>query len=633
VSAFIFVALYFKSSIRTNPATGHIQSYFRLIESYRNESDRVCHRTIVNLGFIDSLITPEQLNAVSRRLTDMYHLKKTLFVNTDPIVQELVSKLWAEIRSNNKLDLKLYETNNRNVDVDTLKHSDVREVGAEWLCYNTWQELGIDKVLEENNFTESEIKLAQTQIISRAIYPSSELATSKLIVENSAITELTGFDVEKINKDRLYRGALKISEVHQQIQHHLSIKTNELFDIKDKIMLYDLTNTYFEGEKRNSKLAKHGRSKEKRSDAKLVVLALVVNIYGFIKYSSIHEGNMSDSADLLKIITHLDKATGTQKPLVVMDAGVATEDNLKLLIKNGYNYLCVSRSKPKDIIFDSNKLTTIYSKENGTEVRLKNIESSNLSGHLLEVYSKKKELKEDAMQTQFVTRFVLELEKIKKSVAKKGGVKTIAKVHQRIGRAKQKYPSVHNLFEIITTNDAKNITTINWKRKENSNTTTKVEQGKYFLRTNLNITEEVIVWEAYNTIREIESTFKLLKTDLDLRPIYHKNDESTIAHLNLGLLAYWLVNTIRQKLKQNGFTKDWKEIKRIASTQKVITTTGINTAGKEITIRKCSEPNQSLKNLQELLKIKPRPFTKLKSVVHRPKRVETNNQKILLLGT
>jgi Transposase DDE domain len=625
--------LYFKSSIRTNPATGHIQSYFRLIESYRNDSERVCHRTIVNLGFIDSSITPEQLNAVSRRLTDMYHLKKTLFINTDSIVQELVSKLWTEIRSNNKLDLKLYEPNNRKVDVDTLKHSDVREVGAEWLCYNAWQELGIDKVLEENNFTEAEIKLTQTQIISRAIYPSSELATSKLVVENSAITELTGFDVEKINKDRLYRGALKLSEVHQQIQHHLSIKTNELFDIKDKIMLYDLTNTYFEGEKRNSKLAKHGRSKEKRSDAKLVVLALVVNIYGFIKYSSIHEGNMSDSADLLKIITHLDKATGTQKPLVVIDAGVATEDNLKLLIKNGYNYLCVSRSKPKDIIFDSNRLTTIYSKENGTEVRLKNIESSSLSGHLLEVYSKKKELKEDAMQTQFITRYELELEKIKNALTKKSGVKTIAKVHERIGRAKQRYPSVHNLFEIKTTEDSKKITTISWIRKENMQPTAKVEQGKYFLRTNLKISEEVIVWEAYNTIREIESTFKLLKTDLDLRPIYHKNDDSTIAHLNLGLLAYWLVNTIRQKLKRNGFTKDWNEIKRIASTQKVITTTGINTAGKEITIRKCSEPNQSLRNLQELLKIKPRPFTKLKSVVHRPKRVTAINEHQLLLGT
>jgi hypothetical protein len=205
-----------------------MQSYYRLVESYRNESDRVCHRTIVNLGFIDCSITPEQLNAVSRRLTDMYQLKESLFVNTDTVVDELVLKLWSEIKSKNRLDLKLYEPDNRNVNADTLQHSDVREVGAEWICYNTWQELDIDKVLEENNFTEAEIKLAQTQIISRAIYPASELAMSKLIAENSAITELTGFDVEKINKDRLYRGALKLNKVHQQIQDHLSIKTNDL---------------------------------------------------------------------------------------------------------------------------------------------------------------------------------------------------------------------------------------------------------------------------------------------------------------------------------------------------------------------------------------------------------------------
>jgi transposase len=593
-----------------------------LIESYRNEAGKVCHRTIVNVGFLGEAISASQLNTVSRRLTDMYQLKTSLFTCEDPIVVELITKLWAEINRDKKLDLQLYEPNNRKVDIDSIKHSNIREVGAEWLCYNTWQELGIDKVLEDNNFSEAEIKLAQTQIISRAVYPFNELATTRWIKENSAITELTGFDEAKINKDRLYKGALKLSKAHQQIQHHLSIKTNELFDIQDKIMLYDLTNTYFEGEKRNSKLAKYGRSKEKRSDAKLIVLALVVNVFGFIKYSSIHEGNMSDSKDLLKIISHLDKATGTQKPLIVMDAGVATEDNLNLLVSKGYNYLCVSRAKPKEIIFDTNKLTTIYTKENGTEVRLKNIKSSNLSGHLLEVYSKKKELKEASMQNQFIDRYLLELEKIKASISKKGGTKLISAVHERIGRAKQKYPSVHNLFEVLTTNDTKNITSIKWNRKEIEPTIIHKENGKYFLRTNLKITDEVLVWEVYNTIREIESTFRVLKTDLDLRPIYHKNDDATIAHLNLGLLAYWLVNTIRQKLKRQGFTKDWKEITRIANTQKVITTTGINSAGGEIIVRKCSEPNESLKSLQTLLKIRPRPFTKLKSVVHKLERVK-----------
>ena len=89
------------------------------------------------------------------------------------------------------------------------------------------------------------------------------------------------------------------------MEKHLSNRTNELFDLADKIILYDLTNTYFEGEKRSSQLAKFGRSKEKRSDAKLVVLALVVNIEGFIKYSSILEGNIADCNTLSARYTNI----------------------------------------------------------------------------------------------------------------------------------------------------------------------------------------------------------------------------------------------------------------------------------------------------------------------------------------
>jgi transposase len=136
----------------------------------------------------------------------------------------------------------------------------------------------------------------------------------------------------------------------------------------------------------------------------------------------------------------------------------------------------------------------------------------------------------------------------------------------------------------------------------------------------MDMKEEVIVWNVYNTIREIENTFRTLKTDLDLRPIYHKKDESTIAHLNLGLLSYWLANTIRCQLKLNGINYCWKEIVRIGNTQKVITTTGYNKANHEIIVRKCTEPEEKLKALHTALKIKNRPFTKLKSVVHKPKQ-------------
>jgi transposase len=130
------------------------------------------------------------------------------------------------------------------------------------------------------------------------------------------------------------------------LEKHLETTTNELFDLEDKIIIYDLTNTYFEGRCTNSKIAKYGRSKEKRNDAKLVVLAVVVNTEGFLKYSQIFEGNMSDSKSLSCIIETLCKKTGSaeQKPIVVIDAGISTEENLQLLKTKGYDYMCVSRS-------------------------------------------------------------------------------------------------------------------------------------------------------------------------------------------------------------------------------------------------------------------------------------------------
>ena len=126
-----------------------------------------------------------------------------------------------------------------------------------------------------------------------------------------------------------------------------------------------------------------------------------------------------------------------------------------------------------------------------------------------------------------------------------------------------------------------------------------------------------MVWNIYNTIREIENAFRTLKTDLDLRPIYNKNDDAIMAHFHLGILAYWLVNMVRYQLKHNGIKSCWGEIVRIGNTQKVITTSGTNTYDKIITTRKCSVPKENLKQIYNILQTKHQPFTKRKSVVHK----------------
>ena len=301
--------MYFKFSLRYNKDKQQSDAYYRLVESYRNATGRVCHRTILNIGFIDNDYSPEQLNQTAKLLTARYEQKQPLFEPTDPAVIELAATLWQRIVKDKRLDLTLHSPGSRQVNADTLRHSNVREIGAEWLCYHTFEALGIGQVLAAAGFSEAQIKLAATQIVSRAVHPASELKTTSWIKENSAIGELTGLDCQKLTKDHLYQSALRLYTVKDQLEQHLSHKTNELFDISDKIVLYDLTNTYFEGQYNGSQLAAYGRSKEKRNDAKLVVLALVVNLYGFIKYSCIHQGNMADCSNLSAVIDQLSRRT------------------------------------------------------------------------------------------------------------------------------------------------------------------------------------------------------------------------------------------------------------------------------------------------------------------------------------
>lgn len=623
--------MYFKFSGRINPSSGRNEPYLRLVESYRNSDGRVCHRTILHIGFADEQVSPEQLNQISRLLTARYEHKIALFEHEDELVRNWSAHLWRRIVKEHRLDLTLFAADSRKIDADTMQHNNVREIGAERMCANIFKELHLHETLLANGFSRKQAQLAQTQIISRAVYPASELATSKWISENSAVCELTGYPLKDINKDKLYRSALKLYSIKDVLEQQLSIRTNELFDIQDKVLLYDLTNTYFEGEKRNSKLARFGRSKEKRSDAKLVVLAMVVNMYGFVKYSSIHEGNFADTTDISAILQGLAYQSGHHPAMVIIDAGIATAENLAAIRSKGYHYLCVSRSKLKDYKFDTRRLTTIYERRPGKQLVLKKIQAAdNDPDYYLEVKSPDKELKEAAMKNQFEVRLETELEKIKSALHKKGGIKAFDKVQRRIGRLAQKYPSVYKYYKIEVNTDlsGKIATELSWSKDPDKLAEKQDGLGKYILRTDLDLKDEVLVWEVYNTIREIESTFRTLKNDLDLRPIYHKNDASTMAHLHLGILAYWLVNTLRCKLKAQDIHHSWPEIVRIGNTQKVITTTGYNAAGNEIVVRKCSRPEEKLRGLYAALKMPPRPFTKRKSqksVVHKPplKKIES----------
>ena len=642
--------MYFKVSGRHNPTTNQPGWYYRLVESYRNSDGRVCHRTMLNLGFLEGL-SPEQMNMIQKILTARAENHgNQLFefpVSDDPIVTQYVEAYYARLVSEKRIDAAPAETKVsrsgkdwQTIDVNSIKNKDVREVGAEWLCFQAIRQLGIGTFLSDQGWEEEQVQLGITHIISRAVYPASELKTSSWIKENSAICELTGYDIDKITKDKLYGISKKLYQVKQELEQYLSLRTNELFDIEDKIILYDLTNTYFEGQMRGSKLAKFGRSKEKRADAKLVVLALVINPEGFIKYSDIFQGNISDPDTLGKIIDNLRDRTShsSHKATVVIDAGIASDGNLKLIKEKGYEYICVTRSKMKDYsVVAADALVTVRDNKQ-QKIELCQVRKEGHTDYFLKIESHSKELKERSMNEQFQQRFEEGMQKIADSLTKKGGIKQADKVHERIGRLKQKFPSIGRYYEIevevapkpvparkgkgkkdkkqVKDNDIENkiITSIKWSVKEGIDIN--VRSGVYFLQTSIQDTEKVL-WDGYNTIREIEAAFRVLKTDLELRPIYHKKDDTAMAHLNLGLLAYWLVNTIRHQLKKEAINSQWTEIVRTMNTQKAVTTTAQNNHEEIIQIRRCTEPNEKVKRIYDILKYKSEPYKKKKFVVHK----------------
>lgn len=609
--------MFVKFILRYNKTIGQRYHIYRLCESVR-KNGIPCHQKIIGLGKLEELDTDEQIKLLGSRIEAL--LKnggQTLPLDIiDPKIEKLALRFYLEIIKKKRYDVAQKAGEWETVDISTLVNKDGLEIGAEWLCKQAFDQLGIGQSMKEQNWSEESINLATTHIISRAVYPVSEYKTVKFIKQNSAICELTGFDKEKITKDLLYGISHKLYSIRFGLERYLSKRTNELFDLEDAIFLYDLTNLHFEGKMQRSKIAKYGKDKKKRKDVKLVVLAVVVNREGLLKYANIFPGNMSDCKTLETMINTISSQTSctSRKPLIVMDAGIATDGNIKMLKKRGYDYVCVTRSKLKDYYSDKDGQHVFIKDKKKQPIELLKVRTDRDGDSYLWVRSHAKALKENSMNGLLSQRFEEGIQQINTSLSSKSGVKKLDKVHQRIGRLMQKYPRVHKYYNIIVSDNGKGIVTeVKCEHKKGEDKEKK--PGIYFLRTSLNGKDEKTLWNIYNVIREIEYTFRVLKTDLHWRPIFHKTDDATIAHLHLGLLAYWLVSTIRYQLKQKGFNFEWREIVRVMNTQKCVTTSVVNINGEVISVRQCTELTKPVKDIYDLLHYKYVPFIRKKSVV------------------
>jgi len=591
---------------------------YRLCESFRL-NNKVRHRNIFNLGTLDNYNEHER-KLLADRIEDIIYGDKNLIFNNIPLKIENKARYFADliikqgiVAANKTIEHEALDTEKakyEEIDINSLENRDVREIGAEWVVKQTIDKFGAKELLTSLGMDKKQVNLSYINWISRTVHPTSELGTEKWLQRNTGLAELFDLQDSKVTRHQLYYISRELYKYKEQIEKHFTGQTRDMFNLNDKIILYDLTNSYFEGRMLLSKKAKFGRSKEKRSDCKLIVLALVTNSQGFIRYSKLYRGNMADCKTLANTIEDLESNRfNTKKPTVVLDAGIATEENLKMLKSKNYHYVCISRAALTEYSCQPGTTSKIIDKNNQV-IEIKKACQNKNDDLYIYVKSPSKQKKESSIKEKLSARFEEGLDAIKESLGKKRGVKTIEKVYERIGRLKSKYPRVANHYNITTKQDDGKIYEISWSKKPGKKDE---EAGIYFIRTNYTKdAQQETIWDIYNCIREIESTFRCLKTELCIRPNFHQKDENIEAHIHLGLLAYQIVSIIRFQLKQAGINNSWKTLLAKMNTQKIMTTSFLDKQNKKIHVRNCSIPAAELNEIYQLLKLKPVPFYRKK---------------------
>ena len=401
---------------------------------------------------------------------------------------------------------------------------------------------------------------------------------------------------------RLYRVSDQLIRNRELIEQGLFRRIEDMFSLETTVTLFDLTNTYFEGDAVANVKAKHGHCKSKRTDCPLVTLAVILDGSGFIRRSKMFEGNVSESTTLEGMLKELNAPKGA---LVIMDRGIATQKNISWMIENGYRYLVVSRERNRQ--FDeSQSVETITAQEDA--IKLQRVLSEDGHEVRLYCYSEGREKKETAITGRFAQQFENGLLKITESLTKPHGKRTVAQVNERIGRLKEKSHGIAQHYEIELTKDenGKLVTAITWNKVPKDGTVV-THPGVYCLRSNETSWDEAKLWHTYTMLTDLESVFRSLKSELGLRPVFHKTEERSEGHLFITVLAYQFVQVIRQKLKSKGNKLGWASLRNILSVQQRVTASFKQKDGRTLNIRKATKAEKDLQDIYKALDISATP--------------------------
>lgn len=586
--------MYIRRTQTRNTSTGESYHTHRLVQS-RRVGAQVRQETLLNLGRHFG-VAQDQWPTLCARIEELLGGQKSLFpvecsLSLEQEAQRIVAQLLSR-QGNSAPPIEAPadpEGNIQSVDVTTLELSRPRSIGVEHVGLWAMGHVGLLELLEKLGFNGPQRAAAAGLVVGRMAAPGSERATHRWLRNRSGLGELLDVDYEVMSPMQLYRASDLLLKNREVIEKHLFGRVKDLFNLSCTVTLYDLTNTYFEGDLQANSKAQRGHSKEKRSDCPLLTLGLVLDGDGFVRRSEVFAGNAVESKTLEEMLKGLDAPEGA---LVIMDRGIATEANLVWLRSKNFRYLVVSREQNRQFNMEHSTCIETAAKQ---KVHIQKVASPDGQEIRLYCHSEHRALKENGIMQRFAGRFESELQKISDGLARPRTTKNIHKIWERIGRLKEKCHGIGQHYEIDITPDenSENAVAIQWKQKPLDGTLL-THPGVYCLRTNETTWNEEKLWRTYITLTDLEAVFRSLKSELGLRPVFHQKEERSDGHLFITVIAYQCVQIIRRHLQQCGIHERWSSLRDSLAGQCRVTASFRRSDGRTLHVRKATnaEPEQ-----------------------------------------
>jgi transposase len=582
---------------------------YRLVESERI-ADQVKQHTLINLGRHFN-VPQDQWQFLCARIKQCLDAQSSLVdAELPPALEDLAQRYVAQILAKRSVEAPLNTRDYCSVDLNSLELVRPRRVGVEQLALHAMAQLHLPEALLELGLNRQQQAAALGNIVARMAFPASERATHQWLQQRSGLGELIDYRFEQMKLERLYYASDLLWKHRASLQAHLYGQARTLFGFEETVTLYDLTNTFFEGSAGANPKARYGRSKEKRNDCPLVTLGLVLDGSGFPRKSEIFAGNVAEAKTLATMLSALQAKAGT---IVVMDAGIASEENVQWLVAQGYRYIVVSRKRKRT--FNADAAVTVKAVA-GESVRVQRWVHPETGEIELYCHSDLRQKKEEGIQNRAAERFETALQNLSAGLHKKGTTKRYDKVLERLGRLREKYAQAaqHYDIKVIPDANADKAIKIDWERAEIPHTQA-THPGVYCLRTNLDDWDEATLWKTYTMLTDLEGVFRSLKSELGMRPVYHHKEERVSGHIFITVLAYYLVHTLRTQLKAKGIDDSWETIRRTMENQQRVTATFQTQDGRAVHLRSTTRAEPAQKMIYDALGITSRSRRLQKSFV------------------